>query len=307
MGDSLKPFKGRTLRRGQSCRLMVVDREALRSRAVYESADQVFEAPNWTPDGRWLIFNGGGRLYRIPADAEAGRSSPQHIESGDVAGINNDHVLSPDGRTIYLSNNDGHLYAIPVEGGKPRRVSNDHDPALEFRYYLHGVSPDSRTLAYVGVQKRLDGDRASRWDLFTIPAAGGPDTRITNLDVPVDGPEFSPDGKWLYYNSEQAATRPGHAQLFRLNLADGRCGQLTFDERVNWFPHPSPDGLLLAYLSYPPGTEGHPADKDVILRLIPAAGGPHRDIVSLFGGQGTINVNSWSPDSRSLAYVDYPC
>jgi Tol biopolymer transport system component len=285
---------------------MVLDLDGLGTRTVLDSSESLFEAPNWTPDGRWLVFNGEGRLFRIRADAAAGDARPIPIDSRDVAGINNDHVLSPDGRTIYLSNNDGHLYALPFEGGVPRRISNEHEPEVAFRYYLHGVSPDGLTLSYVGVQKRRDGSGARRWDLFAIPAAGGPDTRITFLDVPVDGPEFSPDGVWLYYNSEQAAARPGHAQLFRLRLEDGLSEQLTADERVNWFPHPSPDGRFLAYLSYPPGTEGHPADKDVILRTMPADGGPHRDLVSLFGGQGTMNVNSWSPDGCRLAYVEYP-
>jgi len=286
--------RGRSLAPGQASELTVIDRDGSNRRVVL-SVDEVIEAPNWTPDGRWLIFNAGGEIFRIPVEG----GEPERIETGSIRGLNNDHLLSPDGRLLYLSNDDGHLYVVPVEGGEPRRISNIHaDP---FRYYLHGISPDGQTLAYVG----LEGEGADRRaDIFTIPAEGGPDTRLTDGPAPKDGPEFSPDGAWIYYNSEEAAQ--GHAQIFRMRADGLGPEQLTFDERVNWFPHLSPDGQWLAYLSYPPETEGHPADKDVILRVMTPEGGDRLDVVALFGGQGTINVNSWSPDSRRFAYVAYP-
>jgi Tol biopolymer transport system component len=121
-----------------------------------------------------------------------------------------------------------------------------------------------------------------------------------------DGPEFSPDGAWIYYNSEEAATRPGHAQIFRMTPDGGGREQLTFDERVNWFPHLTPDGGSFAYISYEPGTVTHPADLPVELRVLPAGGGEPRTVVRLFGGQGTLNTNSWAPDSRRFAFVAYP-
>ena len=131
--------------------------------------------------------------------------------------------------------------------------------------------------------------------------------RLTDSDKPHDGPEYSPDGVWLYFNSERASTSPGHAQLFRMRAADGSAiEQLTADERVNWFPHLAPDGQTVAYISFPPDTIGHPADKDVELRLMAPDGTQHRTLAAFFGGQGTINVNSWAPDSRRLAYVAYP-
>ena len=170
-------------------------------------------------------------------------------------------------------------------------------------YYLHGISPDGLTLAYVAVEGPAG---AKRINMFTIPAAGGPDTRLSDVGYPNDGPEYSPDGGWIYFNAERAATNPGHAQCFRMRPDGTGIEQLTFDERVNWFPHVSPDGKAVVYISYPAGTTGHPANKDVILRLMKPDGSGQRDLVAFFGGQGTINVNSWAPDSRRFAYVAYP-
>lgn len=294
---SLFTRKGRSLLPGQRAELVTFDLASGAPTAILE-ADDVIEAPNWTPDGKWLIFNAGGEIWRI--DAEGG-SLPEKIETGTIRDLNNDHVLSPDGGTIYLSNNDGHLYAVPVTGGEPRRVSNDH--ATPHHYYLHGISPDGLTLAYVAVEGPAG---AKRINMFTIPAAGGPDTRLSDVDYPNDGPEYSPDGTWIYFNAERAATIPGHAQCFRMRPDGTGIEQLTFDERVNWFPHVAPDGQAVVYISYPPGTTGHPANKDVILRLMNPDGSGQRDLVGFFGGQGTINVNSWAPDSRRFAYVAYP-
>jgi TolB protein len=265
---------------------------------VILEVDEVVEAPNWTPDGMALVFNAGGELWRIGAD---GSEAPLKIETGALLDLNNDHVLSPDGRMIYVSDNDGHLYAVSIEGGEPRRVSNDHP--RPHHHYLHGISPDGLTLSYVAVE---GPPGKKRINIFTIPSAGGPDTRLTDVSYPNDGPEYSPDGRWIYFNSERGARVRGHAQCFRMRTDGTRIGQLTFDERVNWFPHVSPDGEWVVYLSYPPGTIGHPPDKDVILRLMRPDGSERRDIVAFFGGQGTINVNSWAPDSFRFAYVAYP-
>lgn len=290
------PRRGRSLAAGQRSELTVIDLSG--HAQVIFTATEVIEAPNWSADGQWLVFNAGGRLFRIPPLG----GTPEQIDTGHLADLNNDHVLAPDGATIYVSSDDGHLYAVPFRGGTPRRVSNIH--ATPFHYYLHGISPDGATLAYVAVEQR-NGER--QVNVFTIPAAGGPDTRLTDLSMPNDGPEYSPDGRWIYFNSELAASRPGHAQIFRMNAVDGSgTEQLTFDSYVNWFPHLSPDGNLVAFLSYPPGTTGHPADKDVLLRLMSSDGGSQRTLASFLGGQGTINVNSWAPDGKRLAFVAYP-
>jgi len=289
--------RGRTLSPGQISRLTVIDAVSGDQTTIFE-ADEIIEAPNWTPDGKAMIFNAGGELWRIDAE---GRSTPERIDTGRLRDLNNDHVLSPDGQTLYVSSDDGHLYRLPIGGGEPVRVSNSHD--TPFHYYLHGISPDGATLAYVAVEGNGD---ARRINLFTIPSTGGPDTRLSDISKPNDGPEFSPDGAWIYFNSERASDKPGHAQIFRMRPDGSDVEQLTFDARVNWFPHLAPDGRTMVYLSYPEGTLGHPADRQVILRLLHPDGGEPLDLTAFFGGQGTINVNSWAPDSRRLAFVSYP-
>jgi TolB protein len=289
--------RGRTLLPGQVSQLVTMNSDG-GGREVLLEADEVIEAPNWTPDGLALIINAGGELWRVPTD---GSEDIARIETGRYRDLNNDHVLSPDGQTIYFSENDGHLYAVPITGGEPRRISNVHTEP--HHYYLHGISPDGKTLAYVAVE---GPPGKKRINLFTIPAAGGPDTRLSDVDFPNDGPEYSPDGKWIYFSSERFAKIPGHAQCFRMRPDGTGIEQLTFDERVNWFPHVSPDGRSVVFISYPPSTTGHPANKDVILRFMNADGTGQRDIDSFLGGQGTINVNSWAPDSKRFAFVAYP-
>ncbi|NLG36321.1 MAG: biopolymer transporter Tol [Lentisphaerae bacterium] len=288
--------RGRQLQPGQRAELTIINADGS-GRQVLFTADEIIEAPNWTADGA-LIFNAGGELWRLPAD---GSGEPQRLDTGHLHDLNNDHVLSPDGKTIYVSSDDSHLYAMPIGGGEPRRISNDHPE--RHHYYLHAVSPDGTTLAYTGVNTR-DGNRWGYVNIWTIPAAGGPDTQLTDSIPPDDGAEYTPDGQWIWYNSEAAS--PGHAQLFRMRADGTEQTQITFDERVNWFPHFSPDGHHIVYLSYPPGTAGHPADKAVILRYMQPDGSGQRDIVAFNGGQGTINVNSWAPDNARFAYVAYP-
>ncbi|RKD67933.1 MULTISPECIES: biopolymer transporter Tol [unclassified Rhizobium] len=284
----------------QISELVVFDMATSTARVIYETGELI-EAPNWSPDGKWLIYNGDGRLFRISPD---GQDGPHRVNTAPVENLNNDHVVSPDGRSFFVSANDGHLYQVPFEGGAPRRVSNEHEASRSFKYYLHGISPDGATLAYIGLERREGGGIFTR--VCTIPSAGGDDVFLTDGACPVDGSEFSPDGKWIYFNSEAAATQAGHAQAFRMRLDGSGLEQLTHDQRVNWFPHPAPNGRDLVYLSYPVGTLGHPADKDVILRLMSAAGGKARDLDAFNGGQGTINVNSWAPDSSAFAYIRYP-
>ncbi|PZR95294.1 MAG: biopolymer transporter Tol [Candidatus Nephthysia bennettiae] len=289
----------RTLRPGQRAQLFVVAVDSGERRLVHDSSTLLFEAPNWTGDGEWLVINGDGLLFRLRADGSGDR---EQIDLGTVPAINNDHVLSPDGHTVYVSAEDGHLYAVPFAGGSPRRVSNDR--GANFHHFLHGVSPDGQTLAYIGLTENPGG--AANTNVFTIPAAGGADVQVTDDEFADDGAEFSPDGEWIYFNSERGSTRPGHAQLFRIRPDGSALQQLTFDERVNWFPHLAPDGSQLAYVSFPPGTLGHPADREVIIRLMAPGGGTPRDLATVFGGQGTMNVPSWGPDSRRLALVEYP-
>lgn len=288
----------RTFRPGQRAELCVVDADTGVRRLVTSSRRLRLAAPSWTPDGEWLVVNAAGCLFRVPVAGGA----PEQVDLGDAPEIGECHVLSPDGGTVYVSAEDGHVYAVPFPGGgRARRVTNDRGP--RFRHRVHGVSPDGATLSLIGMKTKKDGRVIT--DVMTIPSAGGEDVRITDDACPDDGAELSPDGRWIYFNSERASTKPGHAQLFRIAVDGVVLDALTDDKRVNWFPHPSPDGTRLAYLSFPKGTKGCPADVDVIVRIL-ERDRTKRDLVPLFGGQGTMNAPSWSPDGRQLAYVAYP-
>ncbi|MET7701490.1 hypothetical protein [Streptomyces sp. NPDC005485] len=292
----------RTLLPRQRAELYVLDVDNGDSRLALSSEDQLFEAPNWHPDGRWIVVNADGALYLVDSQAP---SDLVAIHTPGLPELNNDHLVSPDGRWHYVSANDGHLYRVPWEGGHSERITTPKAPERRFRHFLHGVSPDGTTLLYVGTEA-LDKDEWGRRALWSINLMTGEERLIGDGYSPADGPEFSTDGASVFFNSEVASNHPGHAQLFRHDLAEGTVRQLTFDERVNWFPHPSPDGQRLAYLSYPQGTVGHPPDLPVVLRLIDLPDGPPRDLAMLPGGQGTINVPCWAPDSRRIAYVQYP-
>ena len=258
-----------------------------KDRVVFTTKDHI-EAPNWTPDGAALIYNGGGRLYRLALD----NPKPQEIDLGSHKKLNNDHGISPDGQTIVFSDKiaDGNscIYTVPVSGGVPVRITSN-TPS-----YWHGWSPDGETLTYTA-------RRNGAFDIFTIPVTGGAETQLTTDMGHCDGPDYTPDGQWIWFNSDKT----GSAQLWRMHQDGSKLEQMTQDARVNWFPHPSPDGGMLVYLSYPTGILGHPGDLDVELRLMSPEGGAPRTIVELFGGQGTINVPSWSPDSRQFAYCRY--
>jgi Tol biopolymer transport system component len=258
---------------------------------VLHVSDRHLEAPNWTPDGATLIVNGGGRLYRVPLEDPG----LLEIDTGFAAALNNDHGLSPDGSLLAISDGteagESCIYTLPVTGGKPRRITS-RTPS-----YWHGWSPDGETLAYVGKRPETGGT----FQVFTIGLDGGEERQITREFDHCDGPDYTPDGKWIWFNGERA----GSVQLWRVR-PDGSClQQMTKDERVNWFPHPSPDGKSVAYLAYEAGTVGHPAERTVELRLMSADGGSPRILLSLFGGQGTLNVPSWAPDSRRFAYMRY--
>ena len=287
----------RTLAPGQRSRVHVIDVDTGEDRVLHESASVLYEAPNWTLDGAELILNGDGHLFRLAAEG----GMPQRIELGGLPALNNDHVLDPDGEHVFVSADDGRIHRAPLAGGPAVQITRD-DGRLHF---LHGVSPDGTTLAYIAVERRADGSWIAP-NVVTSPATGGGATALTKDEHPDDGAEFSPDGAWIYFNSERGSSVAGHAQLFRMRADGSGHEQLTDDERVNWFPHLSPDGARIAYVSFPPGTQGHPADREVLLRLCATDGTGIRDLARVFGGQGTMNVNSGAPDSRQLAYVEYP-
>jgi hypothetical protein len=261
-------------------------------RLVYTDASH-FEAPNWSHDGAYFLFNREGRILRLPVDG----GSPTTIDTGTAIHCNNDHGISPDAQWLAISDSSqpdqaSRVYIVPIGGGTPRRVT-PNSPS-----YWHGWSPDGKTLAFVA-------QRNGEFDIYAIPFAGGDETRLTTAKGLDDGPEYSPDGRYIYFNSE----RTGHMQLWRMHADGSAQEQITFDDFNNWFPHISPDGKWMVFLSFGSDVTGHPPNKDVQLRLMNVSGGkidnPITVLAKLFGGQGTMNVPSWSPDSSKVAFVSY--
>jgi TolB protein len=262
---------------------------ASKDRKVIYTANEHFEAPNWSRDGKYFLLNRAGRIIRLPA---AG-GTPEPVDTGFATRNNNDHGISPDGTMLAISDQSQEqrrslIYVVPVSGGTPRRVTQ-LAPS-----YWHGWSPDGKTLTYCA-------ERGGEFDVYTIPVEGGEERRLTTAKGLDDGPEYSPDGQHIYFNSE----RTGLMQIWRMRPDGSGQEQVTNDEYNNWFAHPSPDGKWLVFLSYEKDVKGHPANKDVMLRLMPAGGGEIQVLAKLFGGQGTINVPSWSPDSKQVAFVSY--
>jgi TolB protein len=268
--------------------LETINLESMNRHVVYIAPER-FEAPNWTREGASLLFNRDGRLQLIPV---AG-GQPKTMDTGFAIRCNNDHGISPDSSLLAISDNsqDDHestVYIVPLAGGTPRRITHK-SPS-----YWHGWSPDGKTLAFVG---QRNGD----FDIYTIPVAGGEETRLTTAPGLDDGPDYSPDGKYIYFNSE----RTGSMHIWRMRADGSEQVQLTFDEFNNWFPHVSPDGQQMVFLSYGKEVTGHPENKDVMLRIMSLRDKKISVLAKFFGGQGTINVPSWSPDGSQLAFVSF--
>ena len=249
-----------------------------------------FQAPNWTPDGRALQYAQEGLIYEL----DLATRTPRVINTGFATRNNNDHVLSFDGRMLAISHHSAEdssrsiIYTLPATGGTPTRVT-PNGPS-----YLHGWSPDGAWLVYTGLRDGV-------YDVYKIPVKGGDEVRLTTAPGLDDGPEYTPDGQWIYFNS----SRTGKMQIWRMRPDGSDQQQVTSDGFNNWFPHISPDGKWIAYLAYPPDVpkDDHPFYKHVTLRLMPIGGGPARVIAYVYGGQWTINVPSWSPDSKRIAFV----
>jgi hypothetical protein len=277
-------------------RLEVLD-VASGAREVIFRSERPFEAPNWTHDGNSLVFNASGtdpdwrgRLHRF--DLRTRRSTI--IDTGERIRNNNDHVLSFDGTMLAISDQSlegvgSTIYTVPVTGGTPTRVTT------EAPSYMHGWSPDGRWLVFTG-------RRGDAWDIYRIPSDGsGVEERLTLDEAVDDGPEYTPDGAHIYFNS----SRSGLMQIWRMEPDGSNQERITDDNLNNWFPHISPDGRWISMISFPntidPGD--HPYYKRVYLRVMPIEGGTPRVVAYLYGGQGTINVPSWSPDGTHLAFV----
>lgn len=273
------------------CRLETMNVFDGKRRTIYEK-DSRFEAPNWMPNGEKLLFNMEGLLYTIPVTG----GEIAKLDTGFADELNNDHCISFNGKLLGISHNDGNgsnVFYLPLEGGEPKPVTTQAPS------YLHGWAPNNREVVYVATREGND-----TYDIYRKSIDGGKEVQLTDTQKleHVDGCEYSPDGKYIYYNGSE---KGGTMQLWRMKPDGSQKEQLTFDEYNDWFPHISPDGKWIAYISFEPDIElnSHPSYKRVMLRMIPTSGGAPKVIAYLYGGQGTINVNSWSPDSKHISFV----
>lgn len=267
---------------------IAIDNNA-RQAFVIQTGKGRMEAPNWSRDGKTLIFNRDGALWTVPV---TGGEATQ-LDLGGAAGCTGSHGLSPDGRWLAITcstpDQPGRrVYIVPSSGGAPRMVTENPDS------YFHSWSPDGKTILFTRPSH-------GSGNIYSISADGGPETALTAGTGISDDPDFSPDGKWIYFNSDRA----GGMQIFRMKPDGSGVEQVTFDEKKNWTPHPSPDGKSILILSYDKDVTGHPADKDVMLRILNAADGKVRDLVEIVGGSGSDNVPNWAPDGGHFAFVCY--
>lgn len=287
------PFNGdadnRTqMKLGSNLELMDV---ASGDREIIYTVPYSIQAPNYTNDGKSLIFNGSdGLIYNFDLKSR----TPKLINTGNVKSNNNDHVLSFDGKMIGLSSTVKELggsiiYTVPLTGGTPKQIT-PKGPS-----YLHGWSPDGKSLVFCG-------ERKGEYDVYKVPSNGGPEVKLTSEKGLDDGPEYSPDGKYIYFNS----VRSGLMQIWRMKADGSEQEQVTTDEYNNWFAHISPDGKGMVFLSFlkeevVPGM--HPPYKHVYIRYMPVTGGTPKVLAYVYGGQGSINTPSWSPDSKRIAFI----
>ncbi len=260
------------------------------NREIIYSAPNSIQAPNWTPDGKTLIYNTEGLIYTF----DLNERQPKVLNTGNVKNNNNDHVLSFDGKMLGLSSGVRELggsiiYTVPVTGGSPKQIT-PKGPS-----YLHGISPDGKDLVFCG-------SRNNEYDVYKVPANGGPEIRLTTAKGLDDGPEYTPDGKYIYFNSN----RTGTMQIWRMKPNGSGQEAVTTGDFHDWFPHISPDGKWIVFVSFlkeQVSAGDHPPYKNVYLRLMPITGGTPKVIAYLYGGQGTINTPSWSPDSKRIAFI----
>ncbi len=272
---------------GSNLEVMTV---ATGARTVLHTSPISLQAPNWTVDGKALIYNSEGKLFRF----DLATKTPSILDTGFATRNNNDHVLTFDGTMLGISHHSADdngrsvIYTLPSAGGVPKRIT------AKSPSYFHGFSPDSKWLIYTG-------QRDGALDIYKISAEGGEEIRLTTAEGVDDGSEFTPDGQWIYFNS----SRTGRMQIWKMKPDGSEQTQITNDEFNNWFPHIAPDGKSMVVLSYGQDVEpgDHPFYRHVYLRHMALDGSNPKVIAYLYGGQGTINVPSWSPDSKRIAFV----
>jgi Tol biopolymer transport system component len=266
----------------------IYDLSTRTSRVVWQT-EELFEAPNWSPDGTYLMLNCDGLMYRL---SPSGEPDPQLVDTGFANLCNNDHGISPDGRSIAISDkvefDKSAIYILPAAGGVPKLVTKN------LPSYWHGWSPDGKRFTYCGIRNDV-------FDIYTIAIDGSDETRLTFGEGRNDGPDYSPDGQWIYFNS----SRSGRMQIWRVPAGGGTAERITDSPYGDWFPHPSPAGDKIVFVSYDGDVFDHPRDLEVQVRLMDPDGGNVETLFELFGGQGTMNSPNWSPDGKQFAYVRY--
>jgi TolB protein len=276
------------------CRMETINVFDGKRKVIWEKAGR-FEAPNWMPDGKKLLFNMDGLLYTIPVSG----GEIVQLNTGTVNKCNNDHGISFNGKLLAISSSGAGttgtgsaVWVLPLAGGEPTLVTP------ETPSYWHGWAPNNKEVVYVAMR---GGKKV--YNIYRNSIKGGKEVALTDIKdgEHVDGCEYSPDGKYIYYNGNHTGTM----QIWRIKPDGSGREQLTFDKYNNWFPHISPDGKWMVIISFPPEIDpnSHPSYKRVMLRLMPVSGGEPKVIAYLYGGQGTINVPSWSPDSKQIAFV----
>jgi len=269
-----------------------------------------WHAPNWTPNGKYIISDMGGDLYRIPVHgASAGK--PEKIGISQKMMATNDHALSWDGKQIAIT-------GIAPSTAKIRSAADIHNPLFIMKIdgsnarevhlgWLHAWSPDGKYVSYV----QYHGDN---FDIYRINTDGSGELLMTTNKAQDDGPEYSADGKWVYFCSNRSGKWDG----WRMPAAgagpdDKLAEKITHGtDTQDWFPHVSLDGKWLYTISYPIDHPDHNYVGDGIkIKLlslengVAAKGAELTTVRTFFGGQGSANTGGWAPDSRKFAWTEY--
>jgi Tol biopolymer transport system component len=291
--------------------ITIYDLRTKATKVIY-TADTTWEAPNWTHDGKYLLANSAGALWKLPVDAPA-PVTPEKLDLDASYRCNNDHGFSFDGKMLAFSANTptartSQVFLATADGKDPKLMTQTGTN------YFHGFSPDGKWLSFIG-QRPVDG--VTKTEIYRVSADGATEEKLTSTGGYDDGTDYSPDGKWIYFNSNRLGTTNDGWDIWRMppdgaGPKDAKAERVTHDALEDWFPHVSPDGKWIVFLSFPHGTENHNDKMDVEMRMIPAPGAKAnpegaqiQTLLKFYGGQGTINVNSWSPDSTRFAFVVY--